>query len=414
MQLLSGRNKRVFSFSRFRSNEPISLRFWDWDAIRALGGDYKTNIGIAVNAGIDMFMEPYTPEEFINNLRTLVNAGTVSQSRIDDAVRRILTVKFRMHLFEHPYASTAYADSLGSDAHRALARRAVRESMVLLKNDGNLLPLSKVNGKILIAGPKAIDIGSQCGGWTITWQGGTGSITPGTTIYFAIKTVRGSANVVYSANGSTTEAVDVAVVVVGETPYAEGQGDSPNPKLNSADLAIISRVQQLNIPYVILLLSGRPLILDDVIANADALVACWLPGTEAMGITDVLFGDYDFTGKLSHSWPSAISQEPLNWGDSQYEPMFPYGFGPTYAMNGVSSMDEMPFSIYPNPAVEMITIRSDLPGTVEIYNLSGRLLIKEEAGRLSTRIDIRDLADGVYIVCFTDKTGSYRQKLVKD
>jgi beta-glucosidase len=385
----------------------------DWDGVHNIGGDYKTAIGIAVNAGIDMFMEPYSPVEFIDNLISLVYSGTVPQSRIDDAARRILTVKFRVHLFEHPYAPENLADSLGCDAHRALAREAVRKSLVLLKNSGNLLPLSKQSGKILVAGPKANDIGSQCGGWTITWQGSTGQITTGTTIYNAVKSARGSENVVYSSNGSTTTTVDVAIVVVGEKPYAEGQGDSPNPQLTAADLDVIANVQQLNIPYVILLLSGRPVILDNVLEDADAFVACWLPGTEAPGITDVLFGDYDFSGKLSQTWPSTISQEPINWGDSPYQPLFPYGYGLSYAQNGVPSIDDMPFLIYPDPAGTMITIRSEFPGNIEIYNSAGELMLKSEINKQDNRIHISELSRGVYIIIFTNGTGVCRRKFVK-
>ncbi len=385
----------------------------DWEAVQYLDGDFKTAIGMSVNAGIDMFMEPNRPIDFINNLIQLVYAGTVPQSRIDDAVARILAVKFRMGLFEHPFATTANADSLGSDAHRALAREAVRKSLVLLKNSGNMLPLSKTNGRILVAGARASDIGSQCGGWTITWQGGTGPITPGTTIFNAVKNVRGSENVVYSASGSTGEAVDLAIVVVGETPYAEGSGDSQKPQLSTADLTVIANVQQLGIPYVILLISGRPLILDDVINDANAFVACWLPGTEASGITDVLFGDHDFTGKLSHTWPSSISQEPINWGDPQYLPLFPYGFGLSYAQNDVPSITAPSFAFYPNPAADFLMIRSEFPGNIEIYNSVGNLLYENASDESSPRIDISDLTNGVYIVRFMDKTGTSWQKFVK-
>jgi beta-glucosidase len=386
----------------------------DWDAIRAVGGDYKTNIGISVNAGIDMFMEPYTPVEFIDHLTALVYAGTVPQSRIDDAVRRILAAKFRLGLFEHPYATMAYADSLGSAHNRSIARRAVRESLVLLKNTGNILPLSKTSGKILVAGLKAHDIGSQCGGWTITWQGGTGQITTGTTVYNAVKAARGAENVVYSANGSTATGVDLAIVVVGETPYAEGQGDSQNPVLSAADLALINNVKQLGIPYVVLVLSGRPMILNDVIAGANAVVACWLPGTEAEGITDVLFGDFDFTGKLSHSWPTAISQEPINWGDNNYQPLFPYGFGLSYGQSDVPDLQQAPFQIFPNPAGEKIDIRSGLPGKVEIFSAAGTLVLREEVQKQNGRIDVSGLANGVYVVSFSTVDGVFRQKLVKE
>ncbi len=385
----------------------------DWEAVQYLDNDFKTAIGMAVNAGIDMFMEPNRPIEFINHLMQLVYAGTVPQSRIDDAVARILAVKFRMGLFEHPYASMAHADSLGSEGHRSIAREAVRKSLVLLKNGGNMLPLSKTNGRVLVAGARANDIGSQCGGWTISWQGSTGPITPGTTIFNAVKNVMGSENVVFSATGSTGEAVDLAIVVVGETPYAEGSGDSPKPQLTAADKTVIANVQQLDIPYVILLISGRPLILDEVINEADALVACWLPGTEASGITDVLFGDFDFTGKLSHTWPSSISQEPVNVGDAQYLPLFPYGFGLSYAQNEVPSTGPVSFSFYPNPAEDFLVICSGFPGIIEIINIMGVLMYRKESGETCNRIDVSDLTDGIYIIRVTNTDGAGRMKWVK-
>jgi beta-glucosidase len=202
--------------------------------------------------------------------------------------------------------------------------------MVLLKNDRKLLPLSKTAGKILVAGAKSNDIGSQCGGWTITWQGMTGTVTRGTTILDAVKNVRGESNVIFSADGTSRDKADIALVVVGETPYAEGNGDNRNPSLKPEDLKVIESVRKLRIPYAVLLLSGRPIILDDAVKNANALVACWLPGTEASGIADVLFGDFDFKGKLSHTWPVSISQEPINFSDANYAPLYPYGYGLTY------------------------------------------------------------------------------------
>jgi beta-glucosidase len=318
-----------------------------------------------------------------------------------------------MGLFEHPYATTAWADSLGSSEHRAIAREAVRKSLVLLKNNDNMLPLSKTNGRILVAGARANDIGSQCGGWTITWQGGTGAITPGTTIFNAVRNVRGAENVVYSAGGSTTESVDYAIVVVGETPYAEGSGDTQKPQLTAADLAVISNVEQLGIPYVILLLSGRPLILENVINDATAFVACWLPGTEGSGITDVLFGDFDFTGKLSHSWPSSISQEPLNWGDAVYLPLFPYGYGLSYAQNEVPETDTVAFSVFPNPADDFLQLRTDYTGKVEIVNSLGKTMYRDETGKSNLTIDVKDFGTGFYVISITSKSGTIRQKFVK-
>jgi hypothetical protein len=219
--------------------------------------------------------------------------------------------------------------------------------------------------------------------------------------------------VVYAANGSTTENVDLAVVVVGETPYAEGAGDSSKPQLSAADLSVIANVQQLGIPYVILLISGRPLILDNVINDAGAFVACWLPGTEATGITDILFGDYDFTGKLSHTWPSTISQEPINWGDATYLPLFPYGFGLNYTQNGVPSINDVVFSIFPNPTHDILMVNADIQGSIQIYNSSGELMLEEEKNAGSYRVDIRDLSPGVYFLYFTTRNGTGWQRFVK-
>ncbi len=253
----------------------------------------------------------------------------VKQERIDDAVRRILRVKFMMGMFENPYPLESLKDSLGNDYHRQVARQAVSQSLVLLKNDKQVLPLSKTTGKILVAGPRSNDIGSQCGGWTITWQGKTGPTTKGTTVLDAVKSVRGEDNVIFTEDGTTKEKADLAVVVIGETPYAEMMGDNQNLSLTDEDLKVIDNVKKMKIPYVVLIISGRPLIIDKILNDAPAIVACWLPGTEAKGITDVIFGDLDFKGKLSYTWPASVDQEPINFGDANYAPLFPYGFGLT-------------------------------------------------------------------------------------
>ena len=299
----------------------------DWEGVKQCAPDFKEAIKLSVNAGLDMFMEPYRTREFVRLLKELVAEGSVSQERIDDAVRRILRIKFRMGLFENPFPDESLKDSLGNDYHRRVARQAVRESLVLLKNEKQILPLARNNGSILVAGPRADDIGSQCGGWTITWQGEAGPITAGTSILDAVKKVRGEENVIFSEDGSTREKADLAIVVVGETPYAEMKGDNPSLSLSLDDVKVIENVRKIKIPYVVLVISGRPLIMDKVIADAPAVVACWLPGTEAQGITDVIFGDYDFTGKLSYTWPVSVDQEPINYGDTNYEPLFPYGYG---------------------------------------------------------------------------------------
>jgi beta-glucosidase len=303
----------------------------DWQGIDQLPGDYKSDIQNSINAGVDMVMVPNNYLEFIQYLKELVNENRVSIERIDDAVRRILTVKFELGLFEKPFTDRSLTPTVGSASHRSIARQCVRESLVLLKNQNNFLPLSKNINHILVAGKNGLDIGNQCGGWTISWQGSSGDITSGTTVYQGIKNaVPSSTTVSYSFNGSSTQGADVAVVVIGETPYAEGNGDRNNLALSSEDITTINNIKNAGIPYVIILISGRPMIITDELADCNAFVAAWLPGTEGQGIADVLFGDYNFTGKLSHSWPRNMNQIPINYGDANYDPLFSYGFGLTY------------------------------------------------------------------------------------
>ncbi len=303
----------------------------DWQGIDQLPGDYKSDIQNSINAGVDMVMVPNNFIEFIQYLKELVNENRVSIERIDDAVRRILTVKFELGLFEKPFTDRSLTPTVGSAAHRSVARQCVRESLVLLKNENNFLPLSKNINHILVAGKNGLDIGNQCGGWTISWQGSSGDITTGTTVYQGIKNaVPSSTTVSYSFNGSSTQGADVAIVVVGETPYAEGNGDRNDLALSPEDITTINNIKNAGIPYVIILISGRPMIITDELADCNAFVAAWLPGTEGQGIADVLFGDYNFTGKLSHSWPRNMSQIPINFGDANYDPLFPYGFGLSY------------------------------------------------------------------------------------
>jgi beta-glucosidase len=303
----------------------------DWQGIDQLPGEYKSDIQNSINAGIDMVMVPFNFKEFIQYLKELVNENKISIDRIDDAVRRILTIKYELGLFEKPFTDRSLTSTIGSAGHREIARKCVRESLVLLKNQNNFLPLSKNINHILVAGKNGLDIGNQCGGWTISWQGNSGDITPGTTVYQGIKNlVPVSTTVSYSFNGNNTQGADAAVVVVGETPYAEGNGDRNDLALSSEDINTINNIKNAGIPYVIILISGRPMIISDVLNDCNAFVAAWLPGTEGQGIADVLFGDYNFTGKLSHSWPRTMNQIPINSGDANYDPLFPYGFGLTY------------------------------------------------------------------------------------
>ncbi len=302
----------------------------DWAGIDQLPGDYSSDIETSVNAGMDMVMVPENYREFISTLKSLVQSGRVPQARIDDAVRRILRKKVELGLFDQPMTDRSLISQVGSDAHRQVAREAVRRSLVLLKNDGQVLPLSKM-GRIHVAGKNADDIGNQCGGWTITWQGQSGPITTGTTILQAIRGgLLGGGSVTYSRDGSGAAGADVGLVVIGETPYAEGVGDRTNLALAAEDVAAVRAVKRARVPTVVVLVSGRPMIIDAILRDADAIVAAWLPGTEGAGVADVLFGDYAPTGKLSHSWPQGMSQIPINWGDASYDPFFPYGYGLTF------------------------------------------------------------------------------------
>ncbi len=310
----------------------------DWAAINQLPGDYKTQIKTAVNAGIDMFMIPDGPPkpnnyvQFIELLEQLVREGQVPEARVDDAVRRILRIKFELGLFERPFADRSLLKYVGSPAHRKVARECVRQSLVLLKNERNVLPLPKKTGRIHVAGAAADDIGIQCGGWTITWQGKPGHVIDGgTTILQAIRrAVQKSTVVTFDTDGQAAAGADYTVVVLGEKPYAEGHGDRQDLAIPEPDLQVLRNAKSGGAPVVLVLLSGRPLILGEALELCDALVAAWLPGTEGDGVADVLFGDYNPTGKLPCSWPRTMSQIPINVGDPVYDPLFPFGYGLRY------------------------------------------------------------------------------------
>ncbi|POX52394.1 glycosyl hydrolase [Streptomyces sp. Ru71] len=301
----------------------------DWNALDQLPGDYPARVRASVNAGVDMMMVPYGYKDFTAALVAEVSAGRISERRIDDAVSRILTEKFRLGLFEHPWADTGGAGAIGSAAHRAVAREAAAKSQVLLKNDGGLLPL-KPSQKVYVAGSNADDLGNQTGGWTITWQGSSGNITSGTTILAGLR--KSGAEITWSKDASApTAGHDVGVVVVGETPYAEGVGDVGNGhdlQLSAADRAAVDRVCAA-MKCVVLIVSGRPQLIGDRLGEIDALVASWLPGTEGDGVADVLYGRRPFTGQLPVTWPRSEAQLPINVGDAAYDPQFPYGWGLT-------------------------------------------------------------------------------------
>jgi beta-glucosidase len=307
----------------------------DWAGINqidGLSGFSASDVRTAINAGIDMVMVPDNYRAFQTTLRNEVLAGNVPPSRIDDAVGRILTKKFELGLFERPFTDRTYTATVGSAAHRALARQAVRESVTLLKNDGGILPLPTAGKRIFVAGKNANDIGNQSGGWTISWQGSSGNITPGTTILEGIRQAVAPGTVVnYDASGRGAAGHDVAIAVLGERPYAEGAGDRTDGMgLDRADLNTLTTLKRAGVPIVVVLVSGRPLVVTDELPGWRALVAAWLPGTEGQGVADVLFGNAKPTGKLPQSWPRSAAQIPVNVGDTSYDPLFPYGHGLTY------------------------------------------------------------------------------------
>jgi len=303
----------------------------DWAAIRQLPGSSDDQIVAGINAGLDMIMLPDNYQDFIPAAIRLVNSGRIAQTRVDDAVRRILTVKYRLGLWNKTRTDRSLTAQVGSDAHRQVAREAVRKSLVLLKNKNNLLPLSKTPDYLVVSGSHANNIGLQCGGWTVEWQGASGAITKGTTVFQAMrKVVPSTDHLIYAEDASEYFFASAAVIVIGEQPYAEGAGDRTDLKLPDSDVQMIKSLKASGVPVVLVLMSGRPMILSNVIEDCDAVIAAWLPGTEGDGIADVLFGDYKPTGKLSHSWPASMSQIPVNGVTTGVDVLFPYGYGLTW------------------------------------------------------------------------------------
>ncbi len=304
----------------------------DYAAHKELPGTYKQQIETTINAGMDMVMVPDNYPEFIRLLMELVSEGRVAMSRIDDAVTRILRVKFALGLMERgrsTLADRSLRKTFGSAEHRAVARQCVRESLVLLKNERALLPIHK-GMRVHVAGKCANDIGNQCGGWTVTWQGKSGAITSGgTTILAALRKALGETNVSFSPDGSGATGATMGVAVIGETPYAEMNGDRTELSLAAEDVAVVDELKRAGIPVVAVLVSGRPLAIDKILDKADAVVAAWLPGSEGDGVADVLTGAWQPTGKLSFTWPKGSSTS-FHLGDRGYQTLFPFGHGLTY------------------------------------------------------------------------------------
>lgn len=322
----------------------------DWDGVDQLADDLAEALATSVNAGVDMIMVSADWRRMLATLKTVVADGRVPMARVDDAVRRILTVKHRVGLFERvrpaerPWANSP---SFGGAAHRAVAREAVRKSLVLLKNEGTL-PLRK-DARILVAGKNADDRGHQCGGFTVEWQGthGNDRIIGGTSIWEGIRAAAPGAQLSVDGSAADPGAHDVAIVVIGELPYAEGMGDLRHggavargsgvqtmtnlapygsslvlAERHAEDLETIRRITAKGIPVVTVLVSGRPLVVNAELAESKAFVAAWLPGSEGAGVADVLFGDHGFTGALPFSWP----REPVGeYGKAA--PLFPRGHG---------------------------------------------------------------------------------------
>ncbi len=254
-----------------------------------------------------MVMLPFDYKIFTRDVQRALANGDISQERIDDAVRRILRIKFELGLFEDPIKDGQGLDSINSEERQAVARQAVRQSLVLLKNNNHALPLSKNASRIFVAGSSAHNLGKQSGGWTIEWQGVDGNWLPGTTILDGIKnTVSSQTTLEFNERGdfaSSTPVADVGIAVVGESPYAEGVGDTARPSLTQEDLAIIQKLRLKSRHLVVIIVSGRPLDIRTQSKNWDTVIAAWLPGAQGQGVADVLFGDHPFTGKLPIAWP---------------------------------------------------------------------------------------------------------------
>jgi len=372
----------------------------DWAGIDEIPGDYKSDIITSINAGIDLVMVPGSLygqnhyKTFIHLLKESVEEGAILVTRIDDAVRRILSVKYDLGLFDDPYGKLDFVKEVGSDRHREVARAAVQKSMVLLKNKNSVLPLKKYMS-LTIVGSGANNLGMQNGGWTVEWQGkmtpdfrildynNNGSIKfpeikqyyqtiygdkynagategffksmdvnsngsvdkeeydkhktqllyqpSGTTVLEAIRGIVDSKRTVkYDPWANNLSTGSTVIAVVGEYPYAEGYGDSPSIGLSSFDNAVLEKCYKSGVRLVIVVLSGRPLMIENHLEKWDGLIASWLPGMAGEGVADVLFGDYNPTGKLSYTWPMNIKQVPINVGDSDYDPLFPFGYGLSY------------------------------------------------------------------------------------
>jgi beta-glucosidase len=307
----------------------------DWKGYSRFG---KNDI---INAGVDVVMAVDGDlEDFQEGVKRGVETDTIAISRIDDAVKRVLRQKFRLGLFENPYPTASLIPKIGIKEHRDIARQAVRESLVLLKNEKNILPLSKETKKIVVVGEHANSSGLQSGGWTVNWQGTKENYKGASTILDGIKK-QSKGEVVYDKDGTQNHFdADVAVIVVGEIPYAEFFGDIDHESnqlkltLTEEHQKYMKTYQEKGIKTVVVLVSGRPLVVTNQLEKSDAFVAAWLLGSEGEGVAEVLFGDFNFSGKLPHSWPKGIKDYESKYGpnfwDNTKEPLFKFGYGLKY------------------------------------------------------------------------------------
>lgn len=392
----------------------------DWNGHGQVKGCSNDNCAQAINAGLDIFMVPSDWKVLYDNTLAQVNSGTIPMSRIDDAVRRILRVKVRAGLFEKPSPANRPLSGdrslIGKKEHREIAQQAVRESLVLLKNKANTLPLVG-SKRILVAGDGADNIGKQSGGWSITWQGtnNTNEDFPGgTSIYdgIAAHVNRAGGSVELSVDGSFEAKPDVAVVVFGEEPYAEGHGDRETLIYQNGmkqDLAILESLKAQGIPVVSIFISGRPMWVNAELNASDAFVAAWLPGSEGAAVADVLFGEQDFKGKLPFSWP-ASPQQIVNIGDDEYAPLLSYGFGLTFSDDNVldDTLDTtVNVSTEDNKPLEILNGTVQVPWVLWLYSGDASLEVNastHKVGAISYRTVDKEVQEDARKVTFDGST----------
>lgn len=304
------------------------IRISDYESIRWIpGATLEDKVALAFNAGADMTMEAERWRELHGALTAAAKSGKLPVARLDDAVRRVLRTKCQLGLFERKTRDAALLAKVGAPEHRAVARTAVQKSLVLLKNEHKVLPLART-AKVHVMGMAGDSLNRQCGGWTVSWEG-AGEKAKGTTLFQALSAAS-PGNVTRSDDGAGAAAADALVVVLAETPYAEWIGDRKSLLLPPEEVKLLETAKRAGKPTVVVLFSGRPLVITPQLPLADAWVAAWLPGTEGGGLADVLYGDVAPTGKLGFSWPKRDDQQPINVGDAGYDPLFPFGYGLTY------------------------------------------------------------------------------------